>query len=105
MCKEPESLVPIVSSRAQQVVLIGDHKQLQPIILEKRAKNFGLGRSMFERYASDAVMLTTQYRMVFYRCFSDYCFKFSVVARKLDGGWGNDLLLFFPPLPSGSDVP
>jgi len=64
MCKEPESLIPIVSSRAQQVILVGDHKQLQPIILERRAQNLGLGRSLFERYAKSAVMLTKQYRMV-----------------------------------------
>lgn len=64
MCKEPEALVPIVSSKAQQVILVGDHKQLQPIILEKRAQNFGLGRSLFERYAHRATMLTIQYRMV-----------------------------------------
>jgi len=64
MCKEPESLVAIVSSRAKQVVLVGDHKQLQPIILDKRAKNLGLGRSLFQRYADSAIMLTEQYRMV-----------------------------------------
>jgi superfamily I DNA and/or RNA helicase len=64
MCKEPESLVPIVSSSAQQVVLVGDHKQLQPIILNKKAENLGLKRSLFERYASSAIMLTKQYRMV-----------------------------------------
>ena len=64
MCKEPESFVPIVSTRAQQVILVGDHKQLQPIILEKRARSLGLGRSLFERYAQNAKMLTKQYRMV-----------------------------------------
>jgi regulator of nonsense transcripts 1 len=74
MCKEPESFIPIVSSYAKQVVLVGDHKQLQPIILEKRARECGLDRSLFERYASDTanpfkpIMLTTQYRMV---CVSD----------------------------------
>jgi superfamily I DNA and/or RNA helicase len=64
MCKELESLIPIVFSRPQQVVLVGDHKQLQPIILEKSARKCGLGRSLFERYARPhAIMLTIQYRM------------------------------------------
>lgn len=61
---EPESLIPIVASKAKQVVLLGDHQQLQPIVLESRARKRGLGRSMFERYAATARMLTTQYRMV-----------------------------------------
>lgn len=33
MCTEPETLAPIISSKAEQVVLIGDHKQLQPVVL------------------------------------------------------------------------
>ena len=72
MCKEPESLIPVVSTCAQQVILVGDHKQLQPIILEKRAKSLGLGRSLFQRYAKNAKMLTKQYRMVgiFYCCYN-----------------------------------
>ena len=38
--------------------------QLQPIIQCKRAKDFGLGVSMFERLRRFAGMLTMQYRMV-----------------------------------------
>ena len=64
MCLEPESLVPITSSRARQVVLIGDHKQLQPIIQDRVAKTLGLGISMFERLSRRAMMLEIQYRMV-----------------------------------------
>ena len=64
MCKELESLIPIVTSKAKQVVLVGDHKQLQPIILEKTARQRGLHRSLFERYQQHAIMLTIQYRMV-----------------------------------------
>ena len=64
MCTEPETMVPIVNSRAQQVVLVGDHKQLQPIVLEETAKDLGLFRSLFERYKDKARMLTMQYRMV-----------------------------------------
>jgi len=63
MCTEPQSMVPIISSNPEQVVLLGDHKQLQPIILEQLAKRLGLGKSLFERYADDALMLTHQYRM------------------------------------------
>ena len=47
-----------------QVVLIGDHKQLQPIILCRQASDCGLGVSMFERLHGHAGMLTIQYRMV-----------------------------------------
>ncbi|KAJ7378386.1 helicase [Desmophyllum pertusum] len=63
MCLEPESLVPITCSGAQQVVLIGDHKQLQPVIQDHVAKTLGLGVSMFERLSKRAKMLELQYRM------------------------------------------
>jgi superfamily I DNA and/or RNA helicase len=64
MCQEPESMIPIVTSRPTQVVLIGDHQQLRPIILSEQAKDLGLDISLFERYLEKAVMLTVQYRMV-----------------------------------------
>ncbi len=64
MCTEPESLIPLVNHKPEQVVLIGDHKQLAPIILEHTAKKLGLGVSLFERYAKKAIMLDIQYRMV-----------------------------------------
>jgi len=65
MCMEPDALIPLVTfSSAEQVVLIGDHKQLQPIVLNSDAKNLGLQKSMFERYAGRAIMLNIQYRMV-----------------------------------------
>ena len=64
MCLELESLVPIVGSKARQVVLIGDHKQLQPIIQDRMAKTLGLSISMFERLSRRAMMLEIQYRMV-----------------------------------------
>ena len=64
MCMEPETLVPIRSSRANQIVLIGDHKQLQPIVKDDKAKAMGLGTSLFERYSEKAFMLELQYRMV-----------------------------------------
>ena len=64
MCLEPETLIPIVSSQAQQVVLIGDHKQLQPIVKNKVARTLGLSTSMFERFSESAFLLEEQYRMV-----------------------------------------
>ena len=61
---EPETLIPIVYSKARQVVLIGDHKQLQPIVKNKLARSLGLRTSMFERFSDKAFMLEEQYRMV-----------------------------------------
>ena len=65
MATEPECMVPI--RRAEHVVLIGDHQQLQPVIQSKEAEKMGLGKSLFERYASKGQkihVLETQYRMV-----------------------------------------
>ena len=64
MCVEAESMLPIIACQPQQVVLIGDDKQLKPVTLNKTARSFGLERSLFDRYASQAHMLTLQYRMV-----------------------------------------
>jgi superfamily I DNA and/or RNA helicase len=71
MCPEPYCLVPIIATKPEQVVLIGDHKQLRPIIMCKRAAELGLDKSLFERYAHNHlstnvsfVMLNEQYRMV-----------------------------------------
>ncbi|XP_060566271.1 helicase with zinc finger domain 2-like isoform X2 [Ruditapes philippinarum] len=70
MCPEPHCLVPIIATKPEQVVLIGDHKQLRPIIMCKRAAELGLDKSLFERYAHkhsstnvSFVMLNEQYRM------------------------------------------
>ena len=64
MCMELESLVPITCSGVKQVVLIGDHKQLQPVIKDNLAMTLGLNVSMFERLSERAKMLELQYRMV-----------------------------------------
>ena len=68
MCLEPESIVAIeASQKAEQVILIGDHKQLQPIITAKPALNLDLSVSLFERWfdqCSATTMLKFQYRMV-----------------------------------------
>ncbi|KAK3609924.1 hypothetical protein CHS0354_036694 [Potamilus streckersoni] len=73
MCTEPECLAPIIVTRPKQVVLIGDHMQLQPIINSKHAAELGMSMSLFERYASSHkelkkhnikyTFLNIQYRM------------------------------------------
>ncbi|KAK3600371.1 hypothetical protein CHS0354_015987 [Potamilus streckersoni] len=72
MCTEPQCLVPIIANKVEQVVLIGDHKQLQPIIMCKEAAELGLEKSLFERYSLSQyrdrnniqyTLLEIQYRM------------------------------------------
>lgn len=66
MASEPETIVPM--SLCEHVILLGDHKQLQPVIEYKPARDNGLTTSLFERYARSredkVLMLDTQYRMV-----------------------------------------
>ncbi len=62
---EPATLVPLVRG-ARQVVLIGDHRQLPPTVISRRAEKGGLDRSLFERLIDMGIspsILTTQYRM------------------------------------------
>ena len=62
---EPSALVPIVKG-CRQLVLVGDHQQLPPTVISRRAEEGGLGRSLFDRLIAcglSSVMLTTQYRM------------------------------------------
>lgn len=62
---EPSALVPL-SKGSRQVVLIGDHKQLPPTVISRRAEQGGLSRSLFERLIEmgiEPIMLTRQYRM------------------------------------------
>ncbi|XP_044515585.1 helicase with zinc finger domain 2 [Gracilinanus agilis] len=64
MSTEPESLIPLVNfPQAEKVVLLGDHKQLQPFVKNDHCQNLGLEKSLFERYHGQAWMLDTQYRM------------------------------------------
>ncbi|XP_048205677.1 helicase with zinc finger domain 2 isoform X2 [Perognathus longimembris pacificus] len=64
MATEPEALIPLVCfSKAEKVVLLGDHKQLRPVVKSEHLQNLGMDRSLFERYHRDAFMLDTQYRM------------------------------------------
>lgn len=64
MATEPETLIPLVCfSQTEKVVLLGDHKQLRPVVKNEQLRNLGMDRSLFERYHRDAIMLDTQYRM------------------------------------------
>ena len=65
MASEPETLMPI--NHCEHVVLIGDHNQLQPVIMYRPASENGLSISLFQRYAEyHGYMfgLREQYRMV-----------------------------------------
>lgn len=62
---EPECLIPIING-AKQVVMVGDHCQLGPVIMCKKASNAGLRQSLFERLAmlgNRPIRLKVQYRM------------------------------------------
>ncbi|EGD82069.1 ATP-dependent helicase NAM7 [Salpingoeca rosetta] len=62
---EPEILIPLVLG-ANQVILVGDHCQLGPVVMCKKAANAGLAHSLFERlvvHGVRPVRLQVQYRM------------------------------------------
>ena len=63
--QEPECLIPLVAG-ARQVVLVGDHCQLGPVVLCQKAARAGLCQSLFERLLLLGVRptrLQVQYRM------------------------------------------
>jgi regulator of nonsense transcripts 1 len=45
---EPECLLPLVLG-AKQVIFVGDHCQLGPVLMCKKAARAGLSQSLFER--------------------------------------------------------
>ena len=62
---EPESLIPVVMG-CKQFVLVGDHCQLGPVVMCKKAANAGLNSSLFERLVTlglRPIRLQVQYRM------------------------------------------
>ena len=62
---EPECMIPLVLG-CKQVVLVGDHKQLGPVIMNKKAAKAGLNQSLFERLVKlglAPIRLNVQYRM------------------------------------------
>lgn len=61
---EPATWIPI--SKANRVIMAGDHHQLAPTVKSKSAEAAGLAITLFEKAAelpNVSVMLTTQYRM------------------------------------------
>ena len=69
---EPECLIPIVLG-AKQLVLVGDHCQLGPVVVCKKASRAGLSTSLFERLVMlhvAPVRLQVQYRM--HPCLSEF---------------------------------
>ncbi|XP_069739798.1 3'-5' exoribonuclease HELZ2 isoform X2 [Narcine bancroftii] len=67
MCTEPELLIPIVAhKKADQIILLGDHMQLRPIISNEFCRRLGMETSLFERYSrhvQKGFLLDVQYRM------------------------------------------
>ena len=62
---EPEALIPVVTG-CKQLILVGDHCQLPPVVICKRAKRAGLSHSLFERLVQIGmrpIRLEVQYRM------------------------------------------
>ncbi|XP_065222847.1 regulator of nonsense transcripts 1-like [Planococcus citri] len=62
---EPECMIPILLG-SKQLILVGDHCQLRPIVKCKKASKAGLGRSLLERLIVLGVRscrLDVQYRM------------------------------------------
>jgi regulator of nonsense transcripts 1 len=69
---EPECLIPIVLG-CKQLVLVGDHQQLGPVIMNKKAAKAGLSTSLFERLVhlgTVPIRLQVQYRM--HPCLSEF---------------------------------
>ncbi|KAK2615206.1 hypothetical protein N8I77_001976 [Diaporthe amygdali] len=69
---EPECMIPLVLG-CKQIVLVGDHKQLGPVIMNKKAAKAGLNQSLFERLVKlnhVPIRLNVQYRM--HPCLSEF---------------------------------
>lgn len=69
---EPECMIPLVMG-CKQAVLVGDHKQLGPVIMNKKAARAGLHQSLFERLVLlglAPIRLNIQYRM--HPCLSEF---------------------------------
>ncbi|WVO17314.1 hypothetical protein L204_105006 [Cryptococcus depauperatus] len=69
---EPECMIPLVMG-CKQAVLVGDHQQLGPVIMNKKASRAGLSQSLFERLVilgNHPIRLQVQYRM--HPCLSEF---------------------------------
>ncbi|CAH8460016.1 unnamed protein product [Heterobilharzia americana] len=105
---EPECLIPLMVG-CRQVVLVGDHCQLGPVITCKKAAAAGLTQSLFERFVLlgiRPIRLQVQYRMhpalsafpsnVFYEGSLQNGVTAEDRCRKIDFPWPNqDRPMFF----------
>ncbi|KAJ9115987.1 hypothetical protein QFC22_005130 [Naganishia vaughanmartiniae] len=67
-----ECMIPLVMG-CKQVVFVGDHQQLGPVIMNKKAAKAGLSQSLFERLiilGNRPIRLQVQYRM--HPCLSEF---------------------------------
>jgi regulator of nonsense transcripts 1 len=65
-------MIPLVMG-CKQVVFVGDHQQLGPVIMNKKAAKAGLSQSLFERLiilGNRPIRLQVQYRM--HPCLSEF---------------------------------
>lgn len=60
-CPDPLIFIPL--SKGRRAVMAGDPQQLPPTVLSAEALGLGLGTTLLERHAGDAVMLEVQHRM------------------------------------------
>jgi len=82
---EPECMIPLVLG-CKQVVLVGDHKQLGPVIMNKKAAKAGLNQSLFERLVKlgfAPIRLNVQYRM--HPCLSKFPSNMFYEGTLMDG--------------------
>jgi regulator of nonsense transcripts 1 len=69
---EPEVLIPLVRG-TRHIILVGDHSQLGPVVMCKKAAQAGLTQSLFERLVHlgiRPIRLQVQYRM--HPCLSEF---------------------------------
>jgi len=62
---EPECMVPVVMG-AKQLIIVGDHCQLGPVVMCKKAAVAGLSQSLYDRLCASGIRpfrLEVQYRM------------------------------------------
>ena len=62
---EPSTLIPLLT-KVRKMILVGDHKQLQPTVMSSLASHTMYNRSLFERMTDLGVkpyLLDIQYRM------------------------------------------
>ncbi|KAJ3132372.1 ATP-dependent helicase NAM7 [Physocladia obscura] len=87
---EPECLIPLVMG-CKQAILIGDHQQLGPVIMNKKAAKAGLSQSLFERLVilgHRPLRLEVQYRM--HPCLSSFPSNMFYEGSLQDGVGMND---------------